>query len=290
MNADRRRIGFIGLGIMGALMARNVKKAGYDVAITNRSERKRQQFADARYKVAATPAELAKQVDVIVVIVTDPNAVRAVLQGKDGVLSAEVKGKTLIQMSTLDGVATAEFAELAAEHSLKYLDCPVTGSKLQAKQAQLILLAGGDKTVVEENEQLLKTMGKTIVHAGDIGKGTALKLCMNLIVSQMATALCESVALARVQNVAPKLIFEVIQNSPAINCGYFQMKERAMLEGDFDPAFTLSNMLKDVRFMDETAKRKHLSLPVTKAVRALMESGVEKGFGEEDLMAMVKVF
>jgi len=104
----------------------------------------------------------------------------------------------------------------------------------------------------------------------------------------MATALCEAMALAEVQDIEPIKIFDVIRNSPAINCGYFQIKEKTLLEKNFAPAFSLSNMLKDVRFMDAAAQKQQLNLPVTQAVRALMESGVSNGFGDEDLMAMVK--
>ena len=116
----------------------------------------------------------------------------------------------------------------------------MAGSKVQATQGQLILLAGGETPVLEENRELLLSVGKTIVHAGGVGKakGPALKLCMNLIVAQMTTALCESVALARVQNIDPIKIFDVIRNIPDFNCGYFQIKEKALLEENFAPAFS----------------------------------------------------
>jgi len=260
----------------------------YDQPVTNRSEKKRKQAQEAGLRSAATPRELAETADVIIVMVTNPAAVNAVLSGKDGLLSADIKGKSLIQMSTLDEPSTLAFAKLAQQHQLKFLDCPVAGSKAQATQAQLILLAGGETPVLEENRELLMTVGKTIVHAGGIGKGTALKLCMNLIVAQMTTALCESVALARVQDIDPIKIFDVIRNSPAINCGYFQIKEKTLLEENFAPAFSLANMLKDVRFMDAAAQQKHLTLPVTRAVRTLMENAFAQGLGEEDLMSIVK--
>ena len=288
MSSNKKTIGVAGLGIMGMAMALNVRKAGYDVVVTNRSEKKRQQAEEAGLRVVATPHELAEAADVIIVMVTNPDAVSAVLSGKDGLLSTNVQGKSLIQMSTLDEPSTLAVAKLAQQHQMKFLDCPVTGSKVQATQAQLILLAGGEPHVLEENRELLMAVGKTIVHAGGIGKGTALKLCMNLIVAQMTTALCESVALARVQNVDPIKIFDVIRNSPALNCGYFQIKEKTILEENFAPAFSLSNMLKDVRFMDAAAQEKHLSLPVTQAVRSLMEKAFAEGLGEEDLMSILK--
>jgi 3-hydroxyisobutyrate dehydrogenase-like beta-hydroxyacid dehydrogenase len=289
MSPNKTIVGVAGLGIMGMAMAQNAKKAGYDVIVTNRSQAKRRQAAEAGLRVAATPRELAEVADTLLIMVTGPAAVKEILTAKDGVLGAQVKGKSLLQMSTIDEPSTLEFAKLAADRGMKFLDCPVTGSQAQAAQAQLILLAGGELSLIEEHRALLLSVGKTIVHAGGLGQGTQLKLCMNLIVAQMTTALCESVALARAQGLDPQKIFEVIRNSPAINCGYYQIKEQALIQENFKAAFSLSNMLKDVRFMDAAAQNKKLDLPVTKAVRALMENAVAKGLGDEDLMSVVKV-
>jgi 3-hydroxyisobutyrate dehydrogenase-like beta-hydroxyacid dehydrogenase len=222
-------------------------------------------------------------------MVTDPSAVRDVLTGHQGLLRANVAGKTLIQTSTIDEPSTLEFAKEAHAKKMFFLDCPVTGSKKQVEEAALILLAGGDDALIEKWKPLLLSMGKSIVHAGDIGKGTALKLCMNLIVAQMTTALCESVALAKAQNLAPKKIFDVLAQSPALGCGYFKIKEKALLEQQFAPAFSLRNMLKDVRFMDQAGKNHRLPLPVTQAVRFLMEAAVTDGYGDEDLTSVIKV-
>jgi 3-hydroxyisobutyrate dehydrogenase-like beta-hydroxyacid dehydrogenase len=289
MNSNKRKVGVAGLGIMGMAMALNARKAGFDVVVTNRSNNKRKEAADAGLRVVSTPRELADACNVIIVMVTDSDAVSAVLTGESGLFSTSVEGKTLIQMSTIDEASTLMFAKLASQNQMKFLDCPVTGSKAQVTQAQLILLAGGDKSVLDENRDLLMSMGKTIVHAGDIGKGTALKLCMNLIVAQMTTALCESVALARAQGLDPRNVFEVIRNSPAINCGYFQIKEKALLEENFAPAFSLANMLKDVRFIDAAAQQRKLALPVTKAVRVFMEDALSQQLGDEDLISVVKI-
>lgn len=277
------------MGIMGLAMAQNAKKAGFPVLAYNRSNRRRDLAQQAGLDLLDSPKAVADKSDAVIVMVTDPNAVRDVLMSKMGVLSGEVKGKTLIQMSTIDEKSTLEVSELAKAREMSFLDCPVAGSKKQVEAGQLILLAGGDEDLVEAWKSLLLTMGKAVVHAGEVGKGTALKLCMNLIVAQMTTALCESVALAKVQSVDPEKIFEVLQHSPALNCGYFQIKEKPLLEEDFSPAFSLDNMLKDVRFMDQAAKEKRLMLPVIQAVRFLMEGAVSEGMGEEDLSGMVRI-
>jgi 3-hydroxyisobutyrate dehydrogenase len=286
---NKPTVGVIGLGIMGMAMAKNLQKAGFSVVVTNRGKARRDEAEKGGLTVLNSAREVAEKSTHIIVIVTDPKAVQAVMDGEQGLLSAKGAGKTVIQMSTIDGKSTQTFAAQTVARGMNFLDCPVTGSKKQVEEASLILLAGGESAVLESCRSILLAVGKTIVHAGDIGKGTALKLCMNLIVSQMTTALCESVALAKIQELDVEKIFEVLKNSPALNCGYFNIKESGLLEENFSAAFSLDNMLKDVRFMEQTAKESRLSLPVTQAVRFLMEAGVTEGLGSEDLTSLVKI-
>lgn len=284
-----RKVGIIGLGIMGHAMALNAKKAGFDVTVTNRSLDKASDLTAHGISVVSTPKELAEKVEIIVTMVTDPAAVLAVTSGPGGFLKSDVKGKIFIQTSTIDAKTTQALAVLAADNGMEFLDSPVTGSKKQVEEAQLILLVGGAEAVLKKAEPFLLSVGKTIVHAGEIGQGTALKLCMNLIVAQMTTALCESVALAQIQGLDPKKIFEVLTHSPALSCGYFKIKEQPILNKNFAPAFSLANMLKDVRFIDQVAKEAKLPLPVTQAVRFLMEGALNEGLGGDDLTVISKL-
>ena len=281
-------LGFIGLGIMGLPMAQNAKAKGYSVVGTTRSKSKRDRAKRSGIETLESPVDVAKKSDAVITMVTDAKAVQSVLEGKRGVFGGAVKGKTLIQMSTIDEPSTRKIYEASKKKGLFFLDCPVAGSKKQVEAGELILLAGGDLKLIDKWRKPLLSMGKAIVHAGPVGKGTALKLCMNLIVAQMTTALCESVALSAAQGLQPEKIFEVITHSPALNCGYFQIKQKALLQKDYRPAFSLENMLKDVKFMDQTADRSQLNLPVTKAVRELMEKASKKGWGSQDLSVMAK--
>jgi len=287
--AKKPRIGFLGLGIMGMAMAKNTKKAGFPVVVTNRSQPRRHQAKKEGLKVLDSPQDVTAASDVVIVMVTDPGAVKEVILGKDGVFEADVNNKTMVQMSTIDEKSTLEIADQARSRGMKFMDCPVMGSKKQVEAGQLIILAGGEESLVEENRGLFKSMGKSIVKAGTVGKGTALKLCMNLIVAQMTTALSESVSLARAQELDAEKIFEVISKSPAINCGYYKIKQEALMNEDYAPAFSLENMLKDVRFMDSVAKEKRVPLPVTQAVKFLLENAMAEGYGAEDLTSIAKV-
>jgi 3-hydroxyisobutyrate dehydrogenase len=135
---------------------------------------------------------------------------------------------------------------------------------------------------------VLSRFGKTIVEAGPVGAGTALKLCMNLIVAQMTTALAEAVTLARAASIDPALIFQVLRASPALHCAYYAIKEPAFLKPDTIPAFSLDNMAKDVGFMMKEATALGITLPVTQAVQGLLEKARAQGFGAEDLSAVIK--
>jgi 3-hydroxyisobutyrate dehydrogenase-like beta-hydroxyacid dehydrogenase len=273
---------------MGLPMAKHLSEAGYPVTVWNRGAAKAEAAKSFGAKIAKTPREAAAGARFVITMVTDPAAIRSVMEGPDGFLSSE--GKTVwMQMSTIDISSTKDFAAAAKKKGWDYLDCPVTGSKKQVEAAQLILLAGGDAKVLEEARPLLMKMGKTVVHAGGVGAGSALKLCMNLIVAQMTTALVESAALAQTTGIDPAKIFEVLKNSPALDCGYYRIKEEAILKKNFSPAFSLANMLKDVRFMTAESGSRGLKLSVTQSVQNVMEEALAKGFGEEDLFAIAKV-
>src|SRR4029077_3991723 len=146
--------------------------------------------------------------------------------------------------------------------------------------------AGADTQVLDYVRPLLSCLGKSIIHAGPGGNGTALKLCRNLIVGQLTTALAEAVTLAESTGLQPELIFQVIKASPALNCGYFSIKEQALLKKDFSPAFSLNNLAKDVRFMVQEAKSRGVDLPITEAVGKLLEKARAEGLGPQDVAAV----
>ncbi len=282
------RIGFMGLGIMGSAMAKNLHKAGYQVTVYNRDRVKTGPFQEMGCDTVSMPKDLAGRTNIIIAMVTDPAALSDVLEGPSGWFAGPVHGQTLINMSTVSVSCTKKLAERCFLLGAKFLDCPVAGSKAQAQAAQLILLAGGDPADVDSLKPVLLKMGKAVIYAGPAGNGTALKLSMNLLVAQMTTGLAESTALAGALDINPSLIFDVIHESPAIDCGYFRIKEKALLNEDFSPTFALKNMLKDVKLMLREAGERNLKLPVTDAVRKLMEKSILEGNGDRDLSVVVK--
>jgi len=281
------RIGFIGLGIMGRAMAMNLVKAGFRVSVYNRTRQRTIEFADLGCEVAATPRALAKMSDTVITMVSDPAAMEAVMEGPEGVASAFAGGNTLINMSTLSPDYTAALAKKCFMAGVNFLDCPVSGSKGAAESGQLVILAGGEKSAVEKLSPVLKAMSREVIYAGPAPAGTALKLCVNLIVAQLTTGLAEAAALAEAQGIAPDLIFETLSANPSLKCGYFEVKKEKILKKQFPADFPLKHMLKDARFMLAEAAKKKLSLPVTAAVVSLMEKSYNSGYGDKDLSAVL---
>jgi len=271
---------------MGLPMARHLAKAGYPVTVFNRTKEKTKAARSFGAKIADTSQEAAEGKHFLITMLTNPEAIRSVMEGPRGFLAASAPGLTWIQMSTVDVDSTLEFAKAAKRRGWDFIDCPVTGSKKQVEAAQLILEAGSEPEVLKRARPLLTCMGKTLIHAGPVGAGTTLKLCMNLIVAQMTTALAESAALAKASGLDPARIFEVLRQSTALDCGYYRMKEGAILNRDFQPSFSLDNMLKDVRFILKEAAKRQQPLPVTERASQLFEKASREGLGNQDVSAV----
>ncbi|MCX5786187.1 MAG: NAD(P)-dependent oxidoreductase [Elusimicrobia bacterium] len=283
------RIGFIGLGTMGRAMAHNLVKARFSVSVYNRTRERVSEFADLGCEVAVTPRALAKACDMVITMVSDPAALDSVLEGPEGVFSAFLGGNTFINMSTVSVEYTAALAKKCFTAGVKFADCPVAGSKPLAESGQLIILAGGEPQTIEKLKSILLTMGRAVVYAGPAPCGTALKLCMNLIVAQLTTGLAEAAALAKAMQISPELIFEALDESPALNCGYFKAKKENILKQEYSPAFALKHMFKDTRFMLAEARKAGLDIPVTEAVEKLMAKSYNNGYGDSDLSVIFKI-
>ncbi len=282
------RIGFIGLGIMGSAMAKNLIKAGYDVTVWNRDREKTGEFQALGREAAPTPKALAQRCDVIITMVTGDEAMEAVLGGPDGVFAARFSGSTLINMSTVSSAYCEKLAALCFKEAVDFLDCPVSGSKPLAENGTLLVLAGAGEKALEKRRPILLAMAKAVIHAGPPPAGTRLKLCVNLLLAQMTTGLCESAALARAFGLDPELIFRTTESSPALDCGYFRMKKNNLLKEEFPPAFALKDLLKDLRYMLAGAAARGRELPVTEAVEKLAAKTYNSGERNSDLTALYK--
>lgn len=276
------RVAFLGLGIMGRAMAANLAKAGNEVKVWNRTARPPVEGA----VTAVSPAEAAQDAEVVWVCVADTEAVERVLFGSDGVEQSLREGMVVVDSSTIAPSATRQFAERVRQRGADYVDAPVTGSKIGAEKAQLIFIAGGQQQTIEYLDPLLKAMGKTVLHMGDVSMGQAAKLAMNLNIALIYEGFAESLVLARKLGVDPVKMVELIQAS-MVRSGVVEYKAPFVLRHDFSPNFPLRLMLKDIHLMLEAARQNRVKLPALETVQELYELATEEGQQDQDYAAML---
>src|SRR5438874_716143 len=235
------RVGFLGLGIMGSSMAKNLVKAGHQVTAWNRSAGK--EIAGA--KRAATPREAVANAEAIWICVSDTAAVEQVLFGKDGAAEAVAKGAIVTDSSTISPSASLKFAARIRERDAEFLDAPVTGSKIGAAEGTLIFIVGGKAETIEKVRPLFNAMGKTVLHIGDNGKGLGAKLGMNLMIALIYEGFIEALTLARKLGVEEQKLFSLIQSS-MVRSGVVDYKMPFVEKRDFTANFPLRLMHKDI--------------------------------------------
>lgn len=281
-------VGFIGLGTMGKPMALNLHKAGYKLNVYNRSLEKTQPFKELDIPVSKTPAEVADHSDIIIIMVSDSEALIDVVLGYNGVQQKLSAGKTVINMSTVSHKATLEVDEAVRMQGARFIEAPVSGTKKPAEDATLTILAGGDEELVEEQKRLLKTMGKTVIYCGDIGQATYMKLTINLLLGNMMQALGETLVFGKKLGLKPSTILENIGSGP-LNTPLFSMKGNMITGRNFEKSFPVNLLLKDLDLVLDAAKKNGVMLPQTSAAREAVNGTNALGYGEEDMAAVVKL-
>lgn len=280
-------VGFIGLGSMGAPMAWNLHKAGMALAVYNRSDARSQPFAEAGVEVCSTPAALAARSDVIVIMVSDPAALHAVIDGPDGVLAGLRPSATVINMSTVSPDATAAVAAAVAAKGGRFVDAPVSGTVKPAQDGTLVILAAGEREHVDAVTPLFQAMGKGVVYCGAVGQATHLKLVINLILAGMMELLGEGLTLAQGFGLQPERLLEALGAGP-LAAPIFQMKGQAMLAGEFAKQFPVDLMFKDLNLVLQAAGDVQVALPATAAVREVFGAARALGHGDHDMAAVIQ--
>jgi 3-hydroxyisobutyrate dehydrogenase-like beta-hydroxyacid dehydrogenase len=281
------KIGFIGIGIMGQPMAANILKAGYELMVYNRTQKKNQPLTDAGALVASTPAELTAWADVIILMLTGPEAIDAIFYGENGILSATPSSKIIINMSTVSPAYTRTLRKCLEPFNIVFIDAPVGGSKKPAIDGSLIIFAGGPEDAVNNIEPLLLSMGQKIIYCGEAGQGSAMKLTVNLLLAIMIEGLCESLNLAKHLKLDTNMVLDSILASH-LGCGLFNLKSDMLKQNDFPVQFPLKHMTKDLRFVLQTADEAGAAVPAGHAVFQLYRKGVGLGNGDLDFAAVKK--
>jgi len=279
------KVGFIGMGIMGVPMSLNVLKGGYQLRVYNRSADKYAPLIREGAEKADTPKQLAEWADVVILMLTGPEAVRETLDGEYGLLAGMATGKTLINMSTVSPGFAKELGNELSSRSLFFIDAPVSGSKKPAEDGALVILAGGLSEKIDEFEPLLLKMGKKVVRCGQAGQGSAMKMTVNLLLGIMMEGLCESVNFGERCGLSAETIMDTVL-SGAMNCPLFALKQDMMKTGNFPPQFPLKHITKDLRFILNTADENGAAVPAGHAVFQLYRQGMGKGFADSDFAAV----
>jgi 3-hydroxyisobutyrate dehydrogenase/2-hydroxy-3-oxopropionate reductase len=263
-------------------MARNVLAAGFPLTVFNRSPEKAEPLAADGASVAATPAELAAGAEVVVTMVADGDAVRALLEGPEGILAGASPGLVLVEMSTIGPLAARELAALCAEHEVEMLDAPVSGSTALAEAAQLTVMAGGSEAAFERARPVLEAISKAQLHLGPSGAGAAMKLGMNLIIAATTVSVSEALVLAEQAGIEREAAYEVIGSS-AIASPFVEYKRAAFLDPDGTPtAFALALMAKDLKLARELGERDGVPLSGAAGSAAAIAAASEtEGAGED---------
>ncbi len=281
-----KRIGFIGLGLMGTGMSKNLVKAGYPVTVWNRTASKMKPLVEAGAKAAGSPREVAENSDVVVSIVTDSPDVEEVLLGPEGAVHGAKKGDVFIDMSTISPIATREMAARLAEKGVEMLDAPVSGGVIGANNGTLSIMAGGKREVFDECKPILEAMGKTITYIGGIGDGQVCKAVNQILVGTTMLGVAEALVFAKKAGVDVDAVHAAVSGGAA---GSWQLTNNGarLLKGDHEPGFKIKDYLKDLGIIAETAKATNMPLPATSLVHQLFYHCAAEGMRDKGTQAVV---
>jgi 3-hydroxyisobutyrate dehydrogenase-like beta-hydroxyacid dehydrogenase len=282
------RVGFLGLGIMGGRMAANVCAAGYALTVWTHTPGKAARWAaEHGARAAVTPAEVARESDIVISMVVDGAQVASVLLGEHGAACAAHDGLLCVDMSTIAPADTRRIGEELRERGVRMLDAPVTGSAPRAADGTLTIMAGGVPEDFARAEPLLAAMGEVIVHVGALGQGEMLKLINNALGAANAAALAEALLLASACGIDLDDFARVVANGSGASA-QLTLKTEAMRTHDYTPLFKTAHMLKDVRLCLEEAQMAGMPFPAAAHARDVLAATVGRGHGEEDYAALIE--
>ena len=282
------RVGVIGMGIMGAPMARNLLKAGFRVMVHNRTRSKEAELVQEGAIAASSPREAAEASEVVISMVADSPDVQQVILGSGGVIEAARVGLTVIDMSTISPSVTREIAAELAKRGANMLDAPVSGGQWGAIQGTLAIMVGGEKATVEACMPVFQAMGQRIVHVGPSGAGQTVKLVNQILVAGTLNAVCEALVFGAKAGLDLEAAIEAVGGGAA---GSWQLENlgKRIIRGDFDPGFMVKLQQKDLRLILEQGRQMHVTLPGTALVNQLYQALEAAGEGELGTQALARV-
>ncbi|HUB36561.1 MAG TPA: NAD(P)-dependent oxidoreductase [Solirubrobacteraceae bacterium] len=283
--SGRSAVAVLGTGSMGSPIARNLLAAGFPVSAWNRTAARAALLVDDGALLASSPADAAKNADVVLTMLADGAAVHEAMSGPAGALEAMRPDSTWIQMATVGLDWTGRLSDLAAEHGVELVDAPVSGSDGPAREAKLIVLASGPDKARARVQPIFDAIGRETIWLGPTGGGTRMKLVLNNWLVAQVEAVAETLALTEALGLDPHLFPEAIDDAP-LGSRYAVAKARAMISGDYTPGFALRLAFKDASLALDAAQEMGLSLPLTAALAPRWRQAIADGHADDDVSSV----
>ncbi|MHC4529020.1 MAG: NAD(P)-dependent oxidoreductase [Planctomycetota bacterium] len=284
----KERIGFIGTGIMGAPMVRNLLKAGYAVTVHNRTRSKAEPVLSAGASWADNPAQTAAQSDVVITCVPDTPDVQQVILGRAGVIESARAGLICVDMSTISPAETKKMGETLQAKGVTLLDAPISGGEIGAVEGKLSIMMGGPKDAVEKVRPIMEAMGKAVTHCGPLGSGQMTKLANQVMVIHTIMSISEGLAFAEKAGLDPETTWQVT-SAGAAGSHSLKVLGRKIIDGDLKPAFMVDLQQKDLRLVMECADQIGQPLPGVALAKQLLAALQAQGRGRDGTQAMIDV-
>jgi 3-hydroxyisobutyrate dehydrogenase-like beta-hydroxyacid dehydrogenase len=274
-------VGVIGLGLMGSAFASNLLLRGYEVHVYNRTKQKAEPLIAKGAVLHPSAKDLASSVDIVMTSLTDQSAIDSVALGETGFLSSMRKGSLWIDLSTIDPTASVRHAEAAKNAGVDRLDAPIVGSEDLASLGELVILVGGSSEVFQKYQNFLNELGKTVCYLGTDGNGHKMKLDVNLYLGLIGESFSEALVLSQKQGFDAMTFVQIINKTPHKNA-FSEGKGPKIAAGNFEAAFSLNNLLKDLKLADKQASETGAILPMSKVALAQYSNAAEGGDGDKD--------
>ncbi len=282
------KVGYIGLGLMGKSIARNILKTGFPVVVHNRSRPAVDELVAEGAIAANSPKEVAAQVDVIFTNLPDTPDVEKVVLGENGIIEGAHTGLIYIDNSTIKPAAARAIAEKLAGKNVLALDAPVSGGDIGARNGTLTIMVGGDASALEKVMPVFQTMGKTVTHVGDAGAGQVAKAANQIMVAAQMVAMGELLVFSKKAGVDPRKVVEAIKGGAA-QCWTLDVKPPRLFDGNRTPGFKAHMQLKDLKIIQDTAREYYIPVSGTEVNTKLFQQMIDLGLGELDNSAVVGV-
>lgn len=278
-------IGFIGLGIMGSRMAANLQRAGHHLTVYNRTADKAAALVAQGAELASSPYALAQKCELVFTMLSTPEAIEDVALGNQGLLKALPANSLWVNCSTVNPSFAVKMAHITNSMGHRYLDAPVSGSLVPAEKGELIFLVGGSENDLTQVRELLDIMGKAVVHVGENGQGSSMKIVNNMLLAHAMAAFAEALRLGTALGISEEMLGQTLLNGPAA-APFLKLKQNKILNRDFAPEFPLEWLHKDLHLASITAYEQNVALPALQTTKELYAQAKEQGLGPDDMSAI----